>query len=84
MRMIRAVAIMLTLTVTISLVGCVSYVDLSDRAIVPGDRDRLSSRQKGISYKYAVFQSIERGRTESDRQDAGQCAEKRRGGRKHI
>ena len=34
MRMIRAVAIMLTLTVTISLVGCVSYVDLSDRAIV--------------------------------------------------
>ena len=34
MRMIRAVAIMLTLTVTITLVGCVSYVDLSDRAIV--------------------------------------------------
>lgn len=34
MRMIRAVAIMLALTVTITLVGCVSYVDLSDRAIV--------------------------------------------------
>lgn len=34
MRMIRAVAIMLTLTVTITLFGCVSYVDLSDRAIV--------------------------------------------------
>ena len=34
MRMIRAVAIMLTLTVTITLAGCVSYVDLSDRAIV--------------------------------------------------
>ena len=40
MRMIRAVAIMLALTVTITLVGCVSYVDLSDSA---GDRDRLSS-----------------------------------------
>ena len=34
MRLIRAVAIMLALTVTITLVGCVSYVDLSDRAIV--------------------------------------------------
>ena len=34
MRMIRAVAIMLTLTVTISLVGCVSYVVMSDRALV--------------------------------------------------
>ena len=34
MRMIRAVAIMLALTVTITLAGCVSYVDLSDRAIV--------------------------------------------------
>ena len=33
MRMIRAVAIMLALTVTITLAGCVSYVDLSDRAM---------------------------------------------------
>lgn len=34
MRMIRAVAIMLALTVTITLVGCVSYVDVPTRAIV--------------------------------------------------
>lgn len=43
MRMIRAVAIMLALTVTITLVGCVSYVDLSDRGDSAGDRDRLCS-----------------------------------------
>ena len=78
MRMIRAVAIMLTLTVTITLVGCVSYVDLSDRAIVQAIGIDYLPDKKGISYKCAVFQSIERGRTESDRQDAGQCAEKRR------
>ena len=66
MRMIRAVAIMLTLTVTITLVGCVSYVDLSDRAIVQGIDYLPDKKVYRISMQY-FNQSSEGGQNQIDK-----------------
>lgn len=66
-KIFRTAAVLVLALLTLGLCGCANYIDLADRAIVQAIGIDYLPDKKSIPYQYAVFQSVKRGRTKSDR-----------------